>query len=147
MIFSLPLGGGPGRGKYTRGRARRCTGMGSRPRLQYLRAPETARNARELRAQMTDAERLHWHYLRAHRFHGLGFRRQVPLGSYIVDFLCESQRLIVEVDGGQHADRAVEDARRTQWLEAQGYRVVRFWNNEVLGNMEGVWEALTASLR
>jgi len=121
--------------------------MPSRPRLQLLRAPDTARHARALRTQMTDAERLLWHHLRAHRFHGLGFRRQVPLGPYVADFLCEAQRLVVEVDGGQHADRSVEDAQRTQWLEAHGYRVVRFWNNEVLANMEGVWEALTASLR
>jgi very-short-patch-repair endonuclease len=96
---------------------------------------------------MTDAERRLWHHLRAHRFHGLGFRRQVPLGPYVADFLCEAQRLIVEVDGGQHADRTVEDAQRTAWFEARGYRVLRFWNNDVMGNMEGVWDALSASLR
>ena len=121
--------------------------MSTRPRLQLLRAPATAVNARDLRKHMTDAERRIWHHLRAHRFHGLGFRRQVPLGPYVADFLCESQRLIVEIDGGQHDGDRARDLKRTEWLESRGYRVVRFWNNEVMTNLEGVWDALTASLR
>jgi very-short-patch-repair endonuclease len=86
---------------------------------------------------MTDAERKLWLALRAHRLNGLSFRRQVPVGPYIVDFVCHDARLIVEVDGGQHAD-SVADQRRDAWLESAGYRVLRFWNNEVLGNLDGV---------
>jgi very-short-patch-repair endonuclease len=91
---------------------------------------------------MTDAERRLWYYLRAHRFEGLGFRRQVPLGPYVADFLCEQLRIVVEVDGGQHAERKREDEERTRWFNSRGYRVVRFWNSDVMGNMEGVWDAL-----
>ena len=86
---------------------------------------------------MTEAEKLLWYYLRAGRF-GRKFRRQVPVGPYVADFLCEDARLILEVDGGQHADRLLHDAERTSWLQGQGYEVMRFWNNEVLGNIEGV---------
>ncbi|HET7729541.1 MAG TPA: DUF559 domain-containing protein [Usitatibacter sp.] len=99
-----------------------------------------------LRSNLTDAERALWYRLRAGRFNGIKFRRQVPLGVYVVDFLCEQARLVVEVDGGQHAERVAQDQERTQWLEARGYRVVRFWNDEVLTNMEGVLEVLEASL-
>ena len=95
---------------------------------------------------MTDAEHRLWYYLRGRRLAGWKFRRQVPLGDYVADFLCEDARLIVEVDGGQHSELRAEDAERTRWLESQGYRVVRFWNNEVLGNTAGVLEALTPAL-
>ena len=95
---------------------------------------------------MTDCEYRLWYYLRARRFQGCKFRRQVPLGPYIVDFLCEKSRLIVEVDGGQHAERVRHDAARSEWLVAQGYRVLRFWNNDVLENIEGVLETLLAEL-
>jgi very-short-patch-repair endonuclease len=95
---------------------------------------------------MTDAERKLWYYLRAGRFQGYKFRRQVPLGSFVADFLCESARLIVEVDGGQHAERIERDTARTQWLEAQGYVVMRFWNNDVLANIEGVLTTLSPAL-
>lgn len=89
---------------------------------------------------MTDAERRLWYALRNRRFEGWKFRRQVSLGPYVVDFLCHSARLIVEVDGGQHS--AEVDARRTAFLASQGYRVIRFWNNEVLVNVDGVLQAL-----
>ncbi|MBI2584933.1 MAG: endonuclease domain-containing protein, partial [Rhodospirillales bacterium] len=75
------------------------------------------------------------------------FRRQAPLGPYVVDFLCFDARLVVEVDGGQHADDAAADLARTTWLEAQGYRVLRFWNHDVLRNRDGVVEAIRATLR
>ena len=110
--------------------------------LAALRADPATSFSKALRSGMTDAERRIWYYLRASRFHGWKFRRQVPLGSYIVDFLCESARLIVELDGGQHAEQARPDAERTRWLEQRGYRVVRFWNNDVLGNTSGVLEAI-----
>ncbi len=97
--------------------------------------------ARRLWREMTDAERKLWQVLRAHRFRGAGFRRQVPLGPYIADFVCHARRLVIEVDGGQHSG-STSDAVRDEWLEAEGYRVLRFWNNEVLGNLEGVLERI-----
>jgi len=103
-------------------------------------------HARALRGAMTDAEQRLWYHLRNRRLGGYKFRRQVTFGPYVADFACVAARLIVEVDGGQHANRTVEDATRTQYLEQQGYRVVRFWNNEVLGNIEGVLERLIAVL-
>lgn len=87
-----------------------------------------------------------WYRLRAGRLDGWKFRRQVPLGPYVADFLCEQARVIVEVDGGQHGDRAQQDRVRTEWMEQQGYRVIRFWNNEVMGNIEGVLETLSPAL-
>ena len=92
--------------------------------------------ARRLRRDQTDAERKLWFRLRDRRLDGLKFRRQVPIDCYVVDFCCESARLIVELDGGQHAERSAEDAARTAALEARGYLVLRFWNNEVLQNMD-----------
>ncbi len=104
-------------------------------------------NARVLRKSMTDAERCLWYHLRAGRL-GVHFRRQAPIGPYIVDFAAISHRLVVEIDGGQHAepDQAGYDARRTADLEGRGFRVLRFWNNEVLGQTavvaEVIWRAL-----
>jgi very-short-patch-repair endonuclease len=77
---------------------------------------------------------------------GCKFRRQVPLGRYIVDFLCEEAKLIVELDGGQHADLIEKDETRTAWLRDQGYRVLRFWNNDAMSNIEGVLQTLTLAL-
>lgn len=93
-------------------------------------------HARRLRRDMTEAERRLWYALRDRRFAGWKFRRQTTIGPFIVDFICIAARLIVEVGGGQHSVEA--DAKRTAALEAQGYCVIRFWNNEVLGNLEGV---------
>jgi len=90
---------------------------------------------------MTEAERRLWYFLRAHRFKGMKFKRQALIGRYIVDFASFQRRLVVEVDGGQHADSEV-DLRRTRWLEDQGFRVLRFWNNEVLSNTDGVLDAI-----
>jgi len=94
--------------------------------------------ARSLRANITNAERKLWYALRDRRFAGYKFRRQVPVGPYIADFVCYSARLVIEIDGGQHADSA-RDARRDRWFARNGFRVLRFWNNEVLQNLEGVW--------
>jgi very-short-patch-repair endonuclease len=79
---------------------------------------------------MTDAERLLWSVLRNRRFAHFKFRRQVPIGSFIVDFVCFDRRLILELDGGQHKRQTQYDAERARWLEEQGYRVVRIWNHE-----------------
>ena len=101
-------------------------------------------NARRLRKNRTDAERALWARLRRKQLDGLRFRQQVPLGPYIVDFLCPGQMLVVEVDGGQHVD---DGAERTAWLEARGFRVLRFWNNDVLQNPDGVIETILLALR
>src|ERR1700728_4692784 len=100
---------------------------------------------RKLRATMTDAERKLWYALRDRRFARFKFRRQVPLGPFIVDFVCFEQRLVIEVDGGQHADSAW-DRRRDRWFAANEFRVARFWNNEVLRNPEGVKAVLAQTL-
>ena len=102
--------------------------------------------ARQLRRDMTDAERCLWKHLRAHQFAGEKFRRQEPLGSYIVDFFSHRSRLIIELDGGQHAVQVEYDRERTPWLESRGYRVVRFWNHQVLTETESVLEAIPLAL-
>ena len=104
--------------------------------------------ARWLRANQTDAERALWLRLRELRQQGHHFRRQAPIGPYIADFVCHSARLVIEVDGGQHGldDEAAADARRTLWLEGEGYRVLRFWNPDILGNMDGVMQVVREAL-
>ncbi|WP_017663998.1 endonuclease domain-containing protein [Porphyrobacter sp. AAP82] len=93
--------------------------------------------ARKLRNQPTDAEHRVWQHLRASQLEGVKFTRQYPIGDFIADFACRSLRLAIELDGGQHADSPT-DANRTRIIEAHGYRVIRFWNNEVPGNIDGV---------
>ena len=102
--------------------------------------------AKHLRKNSTDAEKFLWTHMRNRQLEGWKFRRQLPVGQYIVDFACLELRLIIEIDGGQHAEQVPYDLGRTRFLQSKGYRVVRFWNNEVLGNIEGVLEALTLTL-
>jgi very-short-patch-repair endonuclease len=97
----------------------------------------TARS-RQLRNNATEAERKLWHELSARKLAGVRFNRQFPIGQFICDFVSREVRLVIEIDGSQHALAAEYDARRTRFLQAQGYRVIRFWNNEVLENIEGV---------
>jgi very-short-patch-repair endonuclease len=102
--------------------------------------------ARAMRAEPTVAERKLWWHLR----HRLAlptshFRRQVHLGRYIVDFASHSLKIVIEIDGGQHATQHKQDAMRTKFLESEGYRVLRFWNNEVLGNIDGVLEVIQSA--
>jgi very-short-patch-repair endonuclease len=96
---------------------------------------------------MTDAERVLWREVRAHRFSGFKFKRQEPLGVYVVDFVCYEARLIIELDGGHHANQQEADAERTRWLESSGFRVVRFWNNDVLSNIAGVMQEIKRQIR
>jgi very-short-patch-repair endonuclease len=117
-------------------RRRRRTGEGARSLTGV---------ARQLRARMTDAERKFWFALKDRRFAAFKFRRQVPVGPYIADFLCFEKRLIVEVDGGQHAD-SVRDAERDNWLAQNEFQVLRFWNSDVLQNLEGVLTSLSEQL-
>ena len=103
-------------------------------------------NAKTLRANQTEAEQRLWYHLRAHRFMGLKFKRQKPMGRYIVDFVCMEQRLIIELDGGQHAEQVKYDQHRDEWLRSQGYTVLRFWNNEVMQQLEGVLEQIRCTI-
>ena len=103
--------------------------------------------ARALRKNLTGTERVLWRHIRQRQVGGYKFRRQQPLGRYIVDFVCLEKRLIVELDGGQHAEQVLSDTARTAWLETQGFRVLRFWNNEVLSEIESVKEAIREALQ
>jgi len=105
------------------------------------------RNSRSLRREMTDAEKLLWRHLRMEQFDGYKFRRQHPVGKYILDFVCLEASLVLEVDGGQHAEDSDKDGIRTRWLEDKGFRVMRFWNNDVLSNVEGVKLAIWNCLK
>jgi len=98
----------------------------------------TFQYAAQLRHHLTEAEARLWQVLRAHRLNDVHFRRQHAIGPYIVDFCAPRQKLIVEVDGSQHLFQQAYDAERTAYLEAKGYRVLRFWNHEVMENLEGV---------
>ena len=102
--------------------------------------------AKQLRKNSADAEKYLWTQIRNRQLEGWKFRRQLPVGQYIVDFACAELRIIVEIDGGQHAEQIIYDLNRTKILQSKGYQVVRYWNNEVLGNIEGVLEALTLTL-
>ena len=94
--------------------------------------------SRKLRGEMTDAESCLWRRLRSRQIYGLKFRRQHPVGKYILDLACIEATLVIEVDGGQHNEMSINDGQRTAWLETQGWKVLRFWNNEILQNIEGV---------
>ena len=101
--------------------------------------------ARKLRSNSTDAERALWRHLRSRRFCGYKFRRQHPIGPYIADFVCLERKLIIELDGGQHVERA-SDVQRDGWLRKHGYCVIRIWNPDVLWNTESVLEHLMREL-
>lgn len=101
--------------------------------------------AKELRRNMTDAERVLWKHLRAHRLNGHKFRRQHPIGPYIVDFVNVGAMLIVEADGGQHNGNRY-DENRDAWLKAQGFKVLRFWNNQILNEIEAVLNAILGAI-
>jgi very-short-patch-repair endonuclease len=106
----------------------------------------TTQRARRLRRDSTDAERKLWYRLRARAMPGFKFVRQEPVGPYVIDFICRERRLIVEVDGSQHAD-SKRDLARDRWLAQHGYRVLRSWNNDVMGNVDGVLEAIAVALK
>jgi len=108
---------------------------------------EIREHARQLRKNPTDAERALWGKLRLWQLDGIKFRRQQPLGPYIVDFVCLEKRLVVEVDGGQHAEDANYDSDRDAWLREQGFVILRFWNNDVLKNIEGVMTVIVEKLQ
>jgi very-short-patch-repair endonuclease len=102
--------------------------------------------ARRLRRSQTDAERVLWFRLRDRRLAGLKFKRQVPIDRFVVDFVCKDESLIIELDGGQHDESRARDANRTEILEAMGYAVLRFWNNDVLKNTDGVLDEILRTI-
>jgi len=101
--------------------------------------------AKDLRKSMTDAERVLWLRLKAKQLGELKFRRQEQIGRFIADFVCFEKGIVIEADGGQHATEKERDDERTQWLNSQGYTVLRFWNNDILSNIEGVMEAIRSA--
>ena len=111
-----------------------------------MRAFRTVDRARQLRSNQTDVERLLWSKLKDRQLSGFKFRRQLPIGRYIVDFVCRERALIVELDGGQHGSVTKYDSDRTRWLKHHGWRVLRFWNNEVAENLSGVLEVILAAV-
>ena len=112
-----------------------------------MQTPNKTARARHLRKNLTDAEQGLWNILRNRQVLGYRFRRQAPIGPYIVDFVCFENRLVIEVDGRQHMERADYDAERTAWLESAGFRVKRFWNNQVLQEKDAVREAIFLAVR
>jgi len=106
------------------------------------------RTARRLRANATDAEATLWRHLRKLETEGTHFRRQVPIGPYVTDFACMAARIVIEVDGSQHGEREnkARDDERSRWLESEGYRVVRFWNSDLVQNIDGVLDVVYAAL-
>ena len=104
--------------------------------------------AKSMRSNMTKEEAIIWRMVRAKRFLGFKFKRQVLVGDYIVDFLCPEKNLIIELDGGQHnePDNILKDNNRTIYLQNIGYKVIRFWNNEVINNIDGVYEVIKRNL-
>ena len=160
--LTLPLSGG---GDLLRGMVRKAftSGEADYPRYGSAFPPPARGRVREgvisgfrdenqraranlLRREMTEAEKRLWYHLRAHRFLGVSVRRQAPVGPYIVDFLIPSRRIILEVDGGQHADTA-RDAVRDAYLADRGYHVLRVWNHDVMTNLSGVLDMLSRELR
>ncbi len=107
---------------------------------------ESLGRAKKLRRSLTDTERFVWSRLRDRRFSQFKFRRQVPVGQYIADFICFEQRLIIELDGGQHGLQQSYDTERTRWLKSQGFEVLRFWNHDVLQDWDTVAEVIWRAL-
>jgi len=103
-------------------------------------------NAKALRSHPTEAEQRLWYHLRGHRFAGVKFKRQKPMGPYIADFVSLEHRLIIEVDGGQHNEQEGYDSRRDQWFVAEDFTVLRFWNHEVLQQTEAVLERIRLTI-
>ena len=105
-----------------------------------------AHQAKVFRKDSTEAEKLLWPYLKAKRFRGYKFRRQEPIGKFIADFVCYEKKIIIELDGSPHLEQKERDRERDDWLKANGFRVLRFWNNELQDNLEGVLNIIREQL-
>jgi very-short-patch-repair endonuclease len=114
--------------------------------IRKLHRPEKKEFARKLRREQTDSESKLWHALRSKGLMGYKFRRQFTIGPYITDFCCPTRKLVIELDGGQHQDLEKEDAQRTRFLVSKGFHVLRFWDNEVLNELDGVLERIQMEL-
>ena len=115
--------------------------------MSHRRAtPKIFNISQELRHNQTPAEARLWQGLRAHQTAGIHFRRQHAIGNFIVDFCSPHEKLIIEVDGGQHLEQQAYDQLRTEFLQSKGYRILRFWNNDVLKNMDGVIQVIMETL-
>ncbi len=112
------------------------------PNLTYNIHMSSTRIARHLRGTMTEAEHRLWRHLRLRQMDGIKIRRQQPIGPYVADFACLERRLVIELDGGHHADQCNADEARTKWLEDQGFTVIRYWNNQVMTDVDGVLMAI-----
>ena len=108
--------------------------------------PRPTRLAQNLRNNATDAERHLWRQLSGRKLGGYKFSRQIPVGRFVCDFMCREARVVVELDGGQHGQDEARDAYRSEYIEGEGYQVLRFWNNDVLGNTDGVLAAILRTL-
>jgi very-short-patch-repair endonuclease len=122
--------------------------MDEQERPRWKVSSKLRSNARALRKNSTDAERILWSELRDHRLNGASFRRQVPIATYIADFVCHAAKLVIELDGGQHFSDAQEvaDIRRSAIIEAKGFRVLRFTNHDVITNRAGVLQTIVTSI-
>jgi very-short-patch-repair endonuclease len=108
--------------------------------------PKVFKRAKELRRNQTEAEAKLWSYLRNHQLNNIGFRRQHAIGNYVVDFCAPRRKLIIELDGGQHLEQEEYDAQRTEFLESRGYKVLRFWNNDVMKSIDDVTREIQRTL-
>ena len=108
--------------------------------------PKTMHRAGELRRELTPAERKLWAYLRGDKLNGINFRRQHAIGNYIVDFVSIKNKLVIELDGSHHLEQTEYDVERTRYLESQGYTVIRFWNNDVMNDINGVISVIKLAL-
>ena len=152
-----PLAGEGGARRNCGGRVRgskpQARAAGAPPHPAALRPPSPARGegkllkrARKMRREMTPAERKLWYALRDRRLTGIKFRRQVVIGNYIADFVCQQHKMIVEADGGQHNENTY-DALRDRWLKSQGFTVLRFWNGDILDRLDGVLATILNELQ
>jgi len=116
------------------------------PKRRYRTKTTTLARARRLRRDMTEPEKRLWNRLCDNQLGGRHFRRQVPLGDYIADFCCLRPKPVVELDGETHVEISAAEARRARWLRGEGYQVLRFWNNEVMENIEGVLAQIARAL-
>jgi|SRR5687767_3230311 len=108
--------------------------------------PKTKYRAIQLRKELTPAERKLWSYLRGNKLHGINFRRQHAIGNYVPDFCSPDAKLIIELDGSQHLEQEQYDHERSKYLQSQGYKVIRFWNNQVMSDIDGVLRAIVFAM-